>query len=330
MKVTSQVSHAVILREPGGPDKLQWESVSVARPGVDEIRICHTAIGVNFHDTYVRSGLYRTLALPGVIGLEAAGIVEEVGLNVTAFAPGDRVCYVDPAYGAYSQIRNLPARIAIRLPDTITDEAAASMTVKGLTVGMLLRRVRLLRSADTLLIHAAAGGVGQALVRMAKHLGATVIATVGSSEKAAVALGCGADHVILYRTENFVNRVAEITGGVGVNAVYDSVGADTFLGSIACLGYFGTLVNFGQSSGPVPPFPVSLLADRSTSVVRPILFHYIRERATLQAMADDTFKALEMEILKAQIGLRLPLARAAEAHKALESRATTGAIVLEP
>jgi NADPH:quinone reductase len=328
--VHAQIADAIVLRETGGPEKLLPESIEVGEPGPDELRIRHTAIGVNFHDTYVRSGLYRTLTLPGVIGLEAAGVVEQAGRDVSGFAPGDRVCYVDQAYGAYSQARILPARLALRLPDTITDEAAASLTVKGLTACMLLRHVRAVHSGETLLIHAAAGGVGQLLVRWAKRLGATVIATVGSEEKAAQVRRCGADHIILYRKESFVERVAQITGGLGVDVVYDSVGADTFLGSLDCLAYFGTLVNFGQSSGPVEPFPVARLASRSNAVVRPILFHFIRERRALEALAGETFAALEAQIIETRISLRLPLARAAEAHAALESRTTSGSIVLTP
>jgi NADPH:quinone reductase len=324
------MSHAIVLREAGGPEKLHFESVTVGEPGPDDLLIRHRAIGVNFHDTYVRSGLYRTLSLPGIPGLEAAAVVERVGSNVTGFAPGDRVSYIDASYGAYCEQRVLPARLALRLPDNITDEAAASLTIKGFTACMLLRRVHAVHSAETLLIHAAAGGVGQPLVRWAKHLGATVIATVGSEKKAAIARECGADHVILYREESFVERVAQITAGRGVDVVYDSVGADTFSGSVDCLGYLGTLVNFGQSSGPVPPFAISRLAARSNAIVRPMLFHYIRERAALEAMAQETFEALDEGVIREQIGLRLPLSRAADAHIALESRATSGAIVLLP
>jgi NADPH2:quinone reductase len=324
------MTQAIVLRETGGPEKLQYESVAVGEPGPDELLLRHTAIGVNFHDTYVRTGLYRTLKLPGIPGLEAAAVVEKVGASVTNFAPGDRVSYIDESYGAYSQRRLLPARLAIRLPDSITDEVAASLTIKGFTACMLLRRVHAVRAGETLLIQAAAGGVGQPLVRWAKHLGATVIATVGSEEKAAIARECGADHVILYRQENFVERVAQITQGRGVNVAYDSVGADTFSGSLDCLGFLGTLVNFGQSSGPVPPFTIARLAARSNGVIRPMLFHYIRDRPSLEAMAKETFDAVAQGIVRAQIGLRVPLARAHEAHVALESRATTGSVILLP
>ena len=324
------MTRAIVLHETGGPEKLRWETVEVGEPGADELRIRHTAIGVNFHDTYVRSGSYRTLTLPGIPGVEAAGVVERVGPGVSGFAPGNRVCYIDEKYGGYAEARLLPARLALRIPDGLSDEAAAALTVKGLTACMLLRRVHAVHPGERLLVHAAGGAVGQLLVRWAKHLGATVITTVGSAEKARVARECGADEVILYREEDFVARVAELTGGEGVDVVYDGVGADTFLGSLDCLNFLGTLVNFGQSSGPVAPFPVSRLAARSNTLVRPLLFHYIRTRGELEAMAGEAFAAIEAGVICATIGLRLPLPRAGEAHTALESRATSGAIVLVP
>lgn len=324
------MSYAIVLRETGGPEKLRYEAVDVPDPGPGELLVRHTAIGVNFHDTYVRSGLYHTLKLPGIPGLEAAAVVEKAGAGVSGFAPGDRIAYIDESYGAYSERRILRASLALHLPDGITDEAAAGLTIKGFTACMLLRRVHEVQAGETLLIHAAAGGVGQPLVRWAKHLGATVIATVGSDEKAAIARDCGADHVILYRAENFVERVAQITAGRGVAVAYDSVGADTFSGSLDCLGYLGTLVNFGQSSGPVPPFAISRLAARSNAIVRPMLFHYIRDRAALETMARESFAAMARGIIRAQVGLRVPLSRAAEAHVRLESRATTGQTVLVP
>src|ERR1700730_1724787 len=325
MDQSSVMTRAIGLHATGEPERLIWEPVEVGVPGPGELRVRQTAIGVNFHDTYVRTGLYKTLSLPGIPGIEAAGVVELAGPGVAAFVPGDRICYVDPSYGAYSEVRLLPAALALRLPDAISDEAAASMLVRGLTACMLLRHTRRVLPVETLLIHAAAGGVGQLLVHWAKHLGARVIATVGSPEKAAIARGCGVDEVILYRKENFVERVAALTHGRGVDVVYDSVGADTFAGSVECLGYFGTLVNFGQSSGAVPPFPVSRLAARSHAVVRPIVFHYIRERAARDSMVEETFRMVQAAVLRPKVGLRLPLSRAADAHAALESRATTGA-----
>ena len=324
------MTQAIVLRETGGPEKLRYESVPVGATGPDELRIRHTAIGVAFHDTYVRSGLYKTLTLPGIPGLEAAAIVEEVGSRVSGFSPGDRISYIDSSYGAYAQERVLPARLALRLPEGITDEVGAGFTIRALTAHMLLRQVRAVRPGDRLLIHAAAGGMGQLLVGWAKHLGATVIATVGSQQKAEIAQECGADHVILYREESFVERVAQLTQGEGVDVVYDSVGADTFSGSVDCLGVLGTLVNFGQSSGPVPPFTISRLAARSNAVVRPMLFHYIRDRVALESMAHESFKALQDGIIRARIDMRVPLARAAEAHIALESRSTSGVVILIP
>ena len=324
------MSNAIVLREYGGPEALRLEPTEVGAPGPEELRIRHTAIGVNFHDAYVRSGLYRTLKLPGIPGVEAAGIVEEAGRNALGFVPGDRIAYVTGQYGAYSQERVLPASVALKLPDGVSDEVAASITVKGLTACMLLKRVRPVHAGDTVLIHAAAGGVGQMLVRWAKHLGATVIGTAGSAEKARIARECGADHVILYREENFLDRVQALTQGKGVGVVYDSVGQDTFSRSIDCLAYFGTAVSFGQSSGAIEPFSISRLAVRSTSVARPILFHYLQERPALEAMARETFGALAAGILRARTVLRLPLSEAAEAHRAIESRALSGAIILIP
>jgi len=324
------VTHAIVLHETGGPEKLRWESVEVGEPGEGELRIRHTAIGVNFHDTYVRSGSYRTLPLPGIPGVEAAGVVEQAGPRVAGFAAGDRISYINERYGGYAEARLLPARLALKIPDWLSDEAAAALTVKGLTACMLLRRVHAVQPGEKVLVHAAAGAVGQLLVRWAKELGATVIATVGSAEKATVAAGCGADEVILYREEDFVARVRHLTDGEGVDVAYDGVGAATFAGSLDCLAYLGTLVNFGQSSGPVAQFAVSRLAMRSNTLVRPLLFHYIRDRAALEAMAAEAFAAMGSGVLRAAIGLKLPLARAGEAHIALESRATSGAIVLVP
>jgi NADPH2:quinone reductase len=323
------MNRAIVIREYGGPEKLLWEEVPVGEPGPGDLLIRHTAIGVNFHDTYVRSGSYKTLTLPGTPGVEAAGIVEKVGPDVTAFVPGDRIVYVTQSYGAYSEKRVLPASLAFRIPDAISDEAAASLAVKGLTACMLLRHTRRVLPEETILVHAAAGGVGQFLVHWAKHLGARVIATVGTPEKAKIARGCGADEVILYRNESFVERVKSFTHGRGVDVVYDSVGADTFDGSLECLGYFGTLVNFGQASGPVAPFAIARLAARSNAIVRPTVFHYLRERSARDAMAEETFKMVLAGVLTPRIGLRVPLSQAAQAHTALESRSTTGTIILE-
>lgn len=323
-------TRAIVIHETGGPERLAWETVPLGAPGPGEIRVRHTAIGVNFHDTYVRSGLYQTLRLPGIPGIEAAGVVERVGAGVTGLAVGDRVTYIDATYGAYAEARVLPARLAVRLPPGVADDVAASLTIKGFTASMLLRSVHRVRAGETVLIHAAAGGVGQPLVRWAKHLGATVIATAGSVDKLAIARDCGADHVINYREDNFVERVSQLTEGRGVDVAYDSVGASTFLGSLQCLAFQGLLVNFGQSSGPVAPFSPSLLATRSNGVVRPMVFHYIRDRDALEAMAAEVFDAIDRGILRAPAITRIPLAEASQAHALIESRRSAGPIVLEP
>jgi NADPH:quinone reductase len=323
-------TQAILLRETGGPEQLRLENVTVGDPGPGQLLIRHTAIAVNYHDTYVRSGSYNTLALPGIPGLEAAGVVEQVGAGVTQFRPGDRICYVAREYGGYSRLRLLPVERAIAVPADISDELAASLCVKGFTACVLLRRVHAVQSGEIVLIHAGAGGVGQLLVRWARALGATVITTVGSAAKAAIAREAGAQHIIQYRQENFVDRVREITQGQGVAVAYDGVGLDTFSGSLDCLGLLGTLVNFGQASGPVPPLTISRLSARSNGVVRPMLFHYIRERAALEAIAAETFAAVAAGRIRVEVGLRVPLERAADAHAALESRATTGSVLLTP
>jgi NADPH2:quinone reductase len=319
-----------MLRAFGGPEVLRLESVEVPAPGPGELRIRQTAVGVNFHDCYVRSGLYRTLPLPGVPGIEAAGVVEAVGPGVTGFGVGDRVGYVTGAYGAYASHRVLPAAIALRLPEGMDDRLAASVLLKGLTAEMLLRQVHRVEAGQTILVHAAAGGVGRILCQWAAHLGATVIGTAGSAAKAEVARASGCAHVILYREQDFVAEVKRITGGRGVDAAYDSVGHDTFDGSLECLAMRGHLVNFGQASGPVPPFQVQRLAAKSNSLTRPILFHYIAERAALERMAAGLFAVLGSGAVHANPGATLPLAEAARAHHLLESRQAEAPLVLLP
>ena len=321
---------AIVLQTHGGPEILQVTEVEVGHPGPGEIRIRQTAIGVNFHDVYVRSGLYRTLSLPGIPGIEAVGVVEEIGPDVTGLHLGQRVGYVTGEYGAYAQARVLPASWAVTLPDVLSDIAAASVTLKGLTACMLLRRVHVVRPGETILVHAAAGGVGQLLCSWAKHLGARVIGTAGSGEKAEIARRCGADHVILYRDEDVPARVSEITNAEGVAAAYDAVGRDTFLGSLASLSYFGMLVNYGQASGPVDPIAPAALAAKSNMLARPILFHYVRDRSSLDAMRRELFAVVEAGVVRPETGLVLPLRDAAEAHRAIESRRVAGAIVLIP
>ncbi|MFO1028025.1 MAG: quinone oxidoreductase [Acetobacteraceae bacterium] len=322
--------NAIVLRAHGDADALRLEPVTVGAPGPGELRVRQTAIGVNFHDTYVRSGLYRTLALPGIPGIEAVGVVEAVGDGVGAFRAGDRVGYVTGAYGAYASERVLPADLAFPLPSFLDDLTAASVLVRGLTVEMLTRTVHPVRGGDLVLVHAAAGGVGRLLCQRLADIGAVVIGTAGSAGKAAIAQAAGCRHVILYREEDFVTRVRTITGGHGVAVAYDSVGRDTFDGSLACLATRGHLVNFGQASGPVPPFEVSRLAAGSFSVTRPILFHYISDPAERDALLTHLFEALARGVLSVPPAQVFPLGAAAEAHAALESRAATGPILLRP
>lgn len=321
---------AVLLSEYGGPRVLKIEHVDVAAPGPGELRVRQTAIGVNFHDVYVRSGLYKTLALPGIPGIEAAGVVEAIGPQVTGFSTGDSIAYITNHYGAYASERILPARLAIRLPDGIDQDLAASVLLKGLTAQMLLRQVHQVQPGDTILVHAASGGVGQLLCQWASYLGATVIGTVGSDEKAERARAMGCAHTILYREENFVERVRQITNNQGVNVVYDSVGKDTFLGSLAALARRGHLVNFGQSSGSIDPIEVSILAPKSNSLTRPGVFHYTAERAMLESMAGELFTLIERDVLAVQTGQIYPLAEVAHAHQALESRSRMGTLLLKP
>jgi NADPH:quinone reductase len=321
---------AIVIREYGGPDVLQTERVAVGEPGPGQLRVRQTAIGVNFHDVYVRSGLYRTLRLPGTPGIEAAGTVEAVGTGVAGFSVGDRIAYFSARYGAYAEARLLQAEYALRLPAAVDDRTAASALVKGLTARLLLHDVHRVRAGDRILVHAASGGVGRLLCQWASHLGAVVIATVGTAAKAEEARRCGARHAILYRTENFVDRVREITDGRGVDVAYDSVGRDTFRGSLECLATRGHLVNFGQSSGPVEPFPVALLSAKSNSITRPILFHYTTEQPEREKMAGALFDALASGILHVGTPLVFPLEQAGAAHRSLEARETTGSVLLVP
>lgn len=324
------MTSAIILGSHGGPELLQLEQAELPDPGPGELRVRHVAIGVNFHDIYVRSGLYRTLALPGIPGIEASGVVEEVGPEVSDFVPGDRICYVTGSYGAYAAQRNLPQELALKLPNDVDHETAAATILKGLTACMLLCREYPVKAGDHILVHAAAGGVGQLLCRWADHLGAVVIGTVGDLRKEAVARAAGAAHVFSSSDQDLVAKVMEITKGQGVAVAYDSVGRDSFQTSLSSLSYFGKLVNFGQSSGPVPSFEVSQLATRSNSLSRPIVFHYLRDPRVLREMAAEVFALMGGGILKADIGLRLPLAQAAEAHAMLESRRTIGSTILLP
>ncbi len=325
----TETTGAMRVHTPGGPDAMVWEQVPIAAPAPHQVRLRQTAVGVNFIDTYHRSGLYK-LDLPFTPGSEGAGIVEAVGSEVRDFQPGDRVAYGD-APGAYCQERLVAADKLVRLPDGIDDEIAAAVMLKGLTAEYLLRRVFPVADGHLVLFHAAAGGVGSIACQWAAALGATVIGTVGSEEKAELARRNGCAHVINYRTEDFVARVREITDGRGVDVVYDSVGKDTFPGSLDCLKMRGWWVPFGQSSGVVPDFnPLLLMNKGSLYMTRPRLSHYVADRGEYDTAATALFHAIERGIIKVEIGATFPLVDAADAHRALESRATTGSTVLLP
>ncbi|PWG62199.1 quinone oxidoreductase family protein [Spiribacter halobius] len=322
---------AIRVHQHGGPEQMRWESVTVPAPGPGEALVRHTVIGVNYIDVYFRTGLYQPAGLPFTPGMEAAGVVEAVGEGVTELAVGERVAYASPPPGSYAEQRVIAADRLVPLPDGIADEQAAGMMLKGMTAQYLLRRAYRVQPGDAVLIHAAAGGVGLIACQWARHLGAMVIGTVGSAEKAELARAHGCEHPIRYREEDFVERVRELTGGEGVAAVYDSVGRDTFERSLDCLRRRGTLVSFGQSSGPVPPLDVGLLAKKgSLFLTRPTLFHYTASREDLLATARELFEVVEQGAVRIEVNERFPLAEAAEAHRALEGRRTTGSTVLLP
>lgn len=325
------MTKAIVIHETGGPDVLKVEDVDVGDPGPGEARIRHEAIGLNFIDTYYRSGLYPAPnGLPFTPGNEGAGIVAAVGEGVSDISVGDRVAYVGPI-GAYAEERLVPAASLVKLPDPIDMRTAASMMLKGLTAQYLLRQTFVVQAGHTILFHAAAGGVGLIACQWANALGATVIGTVGSEEKAELARAHGCHHVINYRTESFVERVDEITGGAKCDVVYDSVGKDTYPGSLDCLKPRGMWISFGQSSGPIENFNLALLAQKgSLYAARPVLFTYIAERENLVAMADEMMARIADGTIRIEVNQDFPLLEAAEAHRALEGRKTTGASVLIP
>ena len=325
------MSKAIRIFETGGPDVLLWRDVDVAAPGPGEVRLRQSAVGLNYIDVYHRGGLYPLAELPAVIGMEGAGVVEDLGPEVTGFEVGQRVAYAGLPPGAYAQERLIPAHRLIALPDGIDDRQAAAMMLKGMTAHYLIRRTYRVQKGDTILVHAAAGGVGSILCQWAKHLGATVIGTVGSDEKAALAGANGCDHAIVYSRENFPERVSEITGGDGVAAVYDSVGRATFEGSLDCLRPFGVMVSFGNASGPVAPFdPAFLGAKGSLFLTRPTLMTYTAKRQDLVAAAEELFDVVLSGQVKIAIHQTYPLAEAAQAHLDLEARKTKGSTVLIP
>lgn len=321
---------AIRITETGGPEVLKLVDVDLADPGAGEVQVQHTAIGLNYIDTYFRSGLYPA-PIPCGLGLEAAGVVTKVGDGVTALKTGDRVAYGSGPLGAYSEAQNAPANRLVKVPDGVSDKDAAAMMLKGMTAHYLLRRTYEVKAGDTILFHAAAGGVGLIACQWAKHLGATVIGTVGSEEKAALAKQAGADHTILYRDEDVPARVREITGGKMVPVVYDGVGKDTFEMSLDCLAPLGLLASFGNASGPVPPFDLSILNLKgSLFVTRPSLAAYTASDEDLAMTAADLFEVMAKGAVKADVRQEYALADAAQAHKDLEGRKTTGATVLIP
>lgn len=320
---------AIRIHKTGGPEVLQVEDITLPEPAQGELLVRNRAIGLNFIDTYFRTGLYPT-QLPFVPGNEGAGEVVSVGPGVTDFKPGDRVAYVS-TLGSYAEQRIVPVNSVVALPEAVSFEAAASMMLKGLTAEYLLHRTYQVKAGDTILVHAAAGGTGLILCQWGKALGATVIGTVGTQEKADLAKANGADHAILYREEDFVARVKEITGGKLCNVVYDGVGKDTFVKSLDCLRPFGLLAGFGNASGAVEPFNLGLLAQKgSLYVTRPTLFTHIGNRETMVAMAKNLFDTIASGKVVVPVNAKFALTDAAEAHRALEGRGTTGSTVLLP
>jgi NADPH2:quinone reductase len=323
--------HAIRIHEHGGPEVLKWEEVPTPSPGPGEALVRHEAAGLNYIDIYFRTGLYKPPSLPCVIGMEGAGTVEAVGEGVTVVAPGDRVAYATAPIGAYAEARTIKADRLVKLPDDISFEQAAAMMLQGMTVEYLLRRTCPVKPGQTILVHAAAGGVGLIMCQWAKQLGATVIGTVGSDAKAELARAHGCDHPIVYTREDFQARVKEITGGRMLPVVYDSVGRDTFMKSLDCLAPLGMMVVFGNASGAVPPFDVGILAAKgSLFLTRPTLATYTARREDLVASAEALFEVVRKGAVTIEVNQRFPLKDAADAHRALEARRTTGSTVLLP
>jgi NADPH2:quinone reductase len=324
------MSHAIRFHQTGGPEVLRWEEVVVPTPAAGEATVRQHAIGLNFIDIYHRSGLYP-VPLPSGIGLEGAGVVEALGSGVTDLAVGDRVAYAGGPIGAYAEVRNIPADRLVKLPAAIDFKTAAAMMLQGMTAQYLLRRTYRVQAGDTILIHAAAGGVGLIVCQWAKALGATVIGTVGSDAKAALAKAHGCDHAIVYTRENFTERVRQITAGEGVPVVYDSIGKDTFQGSLDCLRPLGMMVTFGNASGPVPPLDLLELSKRgSLFITRPSLMSYTAKRADLVQMAAELFSVVADGKVKIEVNQTYALKDAAQAQRDLEARRTTGSTIMLP
>ncbi|MFJ9532706.1 quinone oxidoreductase family protein [Herbaspirillum sp. NPDC101396] len=324
------MTKAIRMFKTGGPEVMEYVDVEVGDPGPGEVRIRHAAVGLNFIDVYFRIGLYPQ-PLPSGLGQEGAGTIEAVGAGVADFKVGDRVAYAGRPNGAYAEARVMPADILVKLPDSISFDTAAAMMLQGMTVQYLLRQTYPLKGGETILLHAAAGGIGLIASQWAKALGVTVIGTVSTDEKAALAKAAGCAHVINYKTENFVERVKELTDGKGVPVVYDSIGKDTFLGSLDCLSPRGMMVSFGSASGPVSPFGVSELASRgSLFLTRPSLGNYVATREALNATANDLFAMVEAKKVNIDINQRYALKDVGQAHADLEGRKTTGSTILIP
>lgn len=324
------MTKAIRIQKTGGPEVMEYVDVDLPAPGSGEALIRQMACGLNFIDVYFRTGLYAQ-PLPAGLGMEGAGVVEAVGAGVSHIQPGDRVAYAGRPCGAYAEARVLPADILVKLPDAIGFETAAAMMLQGLTVQYLFRRTFRLQGGETILFHAAAGGVGLIACQWARALGVTMIGTVGSDEKAELAKAHGCVYTINYNKENFVERVKEITGGQGVPVVYDSIGKDTFTGSLDCLSPLGMMVSYGSASGPVPPFSLNELASRgSLFITRPSIFSYTAKRDDLEMMAGELFGMVESGKIKIDVNQRYALKDVAQAHRDLESRKTTGSTILIP
>jgi NADPH:quinone reductase len=322
---------AIIVEQTGGPEVLKLGEREVGEPGPGEARVRHRAIGLNFVDIYFRAGVYPAPSMPYTPGTEGAGVVESVGPGVSEVKVGDRVAYCGGPMGSYAEARVMPSRFLVKLPDGIDEQTAAAAMLKGLTTHYLIFSTHVLKAGDTILVHAAAGGVGLILCQWAKHLGATVVGTVGSDEKARLAAQHGCDYTINYSREDFVARVREITAGKLVPVVYDSVGQATFMKSLDCLRPRGLMVSYGQASGVVPPFSVNILSAKgSLFLTRPSLAHYAARREDLEAMARDLFGVLQSGAVRCEVKQRFKLAEAAQAHRALADRRTSGSTVLLP
>lgn len=323
------MSFAIRIHETGGPEKMRWEEVEVGSPGPGQVLVRNTAVGLNFIDVYQRTGLYPN-ALPLTLGMEGAGVVEAVGPKVKEFKVGDRVAYANPI-GSYAEVCLRPVERLVKIPAGVSDRIAAAIMLKGMTAWYLIKRTYKVRKGDTILVHAAAGGVGQILCQWAKHLGANVIGTVGSDEKAVLAKKAGCKHVIVTSREKFVDRVKEITKGKGVPVVYDGVGKDTFMDSLDCLAPLGMMASFGNASGAVTQFNPGVLAQKgSLFLTRPTLFTYTGKREDLVKAARDLFAVVKNKAVRISINQTYPLREAAQAHIDLEARKTTGSTVLLP